>query len=174
MLGFLSRLSKPAERVHAVAGRPLWILQSRRPALTARLWDSPYCCTMVYFWFAVVTEEQCRNSHSEADKQKILQKALARTVAELDGAPAKVMQQVLPEGHPRRLRALTDLKRAVDLMRKGEDSRLMIYDEYRTAIEADGRPALSGNRWGLGSEAAHEILIARYLAANVPVDLNAG
>lgn len=172
MLGFLSRLSKPAKKVHAIAGRPLWILQSRRPALTALLWESPYCCTMVYFWFAVVTEDLCRTGYSEAQKQKVLRTAMARAVKELGGAPAAVRRQVLPEGHPRRLRALKDLKRAVDLKRKGVDDGLMVHDEYRTAIEADGRPALAGNRWGLTREAAHEILIARYLAANVPIDLN--
>ena len=166
MLGVFSRLRKPVEKVLAIASRPLGVLASRHPSLAPRLWHSRYCCTMIYFWVAVITEEVCRDRFSEAQKHKILQRAFARAVREMGGRPSAAKKQVLPDGHPVRLRALADLKRAVELRRDGAESRLLIYAEYRQAVEGDGRPAVFGNRWGLRNEAAHEILLAGYLASN--------
>lgn len=145
MLGLFSRLRKPMEMVHVAAARPLQILASRQPSLAPRLWQSRYCSTMVYFWVAVVTEDICRNKYSEAEKHKVLQRVFARAVKEMRGVPALARKQVLPDGHPLRLKALADLKRAVDLRRHGADARLMIYADYRRAVEGDGRPAAFGN-----------------------------
>lgn len=39
----------------------------------------------------------------------------------------------------------------------------MIYADYRDAVDGGGRPARSGNRWGLRTEAAHEILLLSYV-----------
>lgn len=167
MLGLFSRLRKPVERVHDIASRPLRILASRQPSLVPRLWQSRYCSTMVYFWVAVVTEETCRSKYSEAEKHKVLQRVFARTVKEMRGVPAAARKHVLPDGHPHRLKALADLKRAVELRRNGVDARLMIYADYREAVESNGRPAAFGNHWGVRTEAAHEILLARYLASHL-------
>lgn len=167
MLNWFSRLRKPVDRVHGVAARPFHILHSRHARLAPRLWQSPYCCTMAYFWVAVVTEELCRGRYSERDKHKVLHRAFARIVKEMRGSPSLARQQVLPDGHPLRLRALGDLTRAVGLFRQGKNPRLMIYADYRAAVDAHGRPAVPGNRWGLRTEAAHEILLAGYLAGNV-------
>lgn len=167
MLGLFSRLRKTVEKVHGIAARPLRILQSRQPSLAPRLWQSRYCSTMVYFWVAVITEEVCRDSFSETDKHKVLQRAFARVVKEMRGNSAAAKKQVLPDGHAVRLRALADLKRAVELRRDGVDTRLLIYADYREAVAGDGRPAVFGNPWGLRNEAAHEILLAGYLAGNV-------
>jgi hypothetical protein len=73
------------------------------------------------------------------------------------------MRHVLPDGQPRRRRALADLKRVVDLYRGDVDDRFMIYADYRDAVDGGGRPARSGNRWGLRTEAAHEILLLSYV-----------
>lgn len=164
MLRWFTRLRKLVDRVHGVATRPLYILESRRPDLAAGLWHSPYCCTMIYFWMAVVTEQLCGERRTEADKHRILQQVFARAVKELGGAPAAARRNVLPDGHPRRLRALSNLKRVVELQRNGVDARLLIHAHYRAAVEGDGRRALPGNRWGLRTEAAHELLLAGFLA----------
>ena len=167
MLGLFSRLRKPVERVHAIASCPLRVFASRQPSLVPRLWQSRYCSTMVYFWVAVVTEEACRGKYSEAEKHKVLQRVFAHVVKDNWGAPAIAKKHVLPDGHPHRLKALADLKRAVELRRDGPDARLMIYGDYREAVEGDGRPAIFGNHWGVRTEAAHEILLASYLASNL-------
>lgn len=167
MLGWFSRLRKPVEKVHRIAGRPLWVLDSRQPALTANLWLSPYCCTMLYFWTALITEQVCGDSLSQRRKHKVLQRAFARLVKETDGKPRHARRRVLPDGHPRRRRAELDLKLVVTVYSGTINEGLMIYPDYRDAIEGDGRPALPGNRWGLRSEAAHEILLAGYLANDV-------
>lgn len=167
MLRWFSRLRKPTARVRRVAARPLWVLESRRPLLAEALWRSPYCCTMVYFWTAFVTEHVCGEHLPEAAKGKVMQQVLARIVKELGGDPRAARQQVFPDGHPGRQRALVDLKRVVTLYSGKVNEGLMIYPDYRKAVEDDGRPALPDNRWGLRQEAAHEILLARYLAAGV-------
>ncbi|MEI7599148.1 MAG: hypothetical protein WCJ41_07475 [Aestuariivirga sp.] len=167
MLGLFSRLRKPVERVHAISSRPLRILESRQSSLAPMQWQSHYCSTMVYFWVAVVTEEVCRSKYSEDEKHRVLQRVFARIVKEMRGVPAIAKKCVLPDGHPHRLKTLADLKRAVELRRNGADARLMIYADYREAVEGDGRPAVFGNHWGVRTEAAHEILLARYLASNL-------
>lgn len=164
------KLRKPVERTEAIAARPLQIFESRHPAVLKDLWLSPYCCTLVYFWTAVVTEDVCRNRFSDAEKREVLREGFARIVEELRGSAASAMNRVLPDGHQLRQRALSDLKRAVDLYRGDYDDRYMIYADYREAVNEDGRPALFGNRWGLGKEAAHEILLANYLAGNLTAD----
>lgn len=161
------RLRKPMERIQQVAERPLQIFEARNPKLSAQLWRSPYCCTLAYFWTAVVTEDVCRNSLSDADKREVLREAFSRVVEEMNGAIDAVMNRVLPDGNPIRRRALSDLKRAVDLYRGEFDDRYMIYADYREAVSENGRAAPFGNRWGLGKESAFEILIACYLAANL-------
>lgn len=161
------RLKKPMERIQQVAERPLQIMDSRNPALTGQLWRSPYCCTLAYFWTAVVTERVCGPAMSDDDKREVLREAFARIVEEFGGSVDTVMNRVLPDGNPTRRRALSDLKRAVDLYRGDFDDRYMIYADYREAVNEDGRPALFGNRWGLDREAAHEILIASSLAGNL-------
>ena len=167
MLRWFSRLRKPTEKVWRVAARPLWILESRRSWLAESIWQSPYCCTMVYFWTAFITEHACGDSLSESDKRKVQQQVLARSVKDLGGDPREVRKRVFPDGHPGRQRALVDLKRVVTLYSGKVDEKLMIYPDYRKAIDDDGRPGLAGNRWGLRHEKAHEILLARYLAADV-------
>lgn len=164
------KLRKPVERIQNIAARPLQILESRHPALVKELWLSPYCCTMVYFWTAVVTEDVCRNNYSDEDKREALREGFARVVEEMRGSVTAAMNRVLPDGHQLRRRALADLKRAVDLYRGDFDDRYMIYADYREAVEEDGRPALFGNRWGLGKEAAYEILLANYLAGSLQAE----
>lgn len=161
------KLRKPVERIQAIAGRPLQIFESRHPALQKQLWSSPYCCTLVYFWTAVVTEDVCGDSFSDADKREVLRESFARIVEEMQGAVNAVMNRVLPDSHQTRRRALSDLKRAVDLYRGDFDDRYMIYPDYREAVYEDGRPALFGNRWGLGKESSYEILLASYIAGNL-------
>jgi hypothetical protein len=167
MLRWFSRQRKPADKIMRIAARPLWLLDSRRPLLTEVLWHSPYCCTMVYFWTALITEQVCGEALSESGKRKLLQQVFARIVKDLDGDPRAARKRVLPDGHLDRRRALVDLKRVVTLYSGAVNDSLMIYPDFRKAIEDDGRPALPDNRWGLRQEAAHEILMARYLAADV-------
>ena len=128
------RLRKPVDTIERVAARPLQILASRQPALLGPVWRSPYCCTLVYFWTAVITEDVCRKSRSDADKREALRDAFGRVTAAMRGNPA---------------------------------TALMIYSDYREAVYGDGRSAVPGNRWGLRKEAAHDILLASYLAASV-------
>ena len=164
MLRLFSRLRKPVDKVRGIAARPLWVLESRRPQLAEVIWNAPYCCTMVYFWTALVTEQACGDGVSAARKRKVLQRAFAMSVKELGGDPAAAREHVLPEGHPGRRRALVDLNRVVTLYSGTVNEKLMIHEDYRKALEDDGRAALPGNRWGLKYEAAHEILLARLLA----------
>lgn len=164
------KLRKPVERIETIAARPLQIFESRQPGLLKDLWLSPYCCTLVYFWTAVVTEDVCRNKFSDAEKREVLRESFARIVEEMRGSVTSAMNRVLPDGHQLRRRALSDLKRAVDLYRGDYDDRYMIYADYREAVNEDGRPALFGNRWGLGKEAAYEILLANYLTGSLLAD----
>lgn len=164
------RLRKPVERIQNIAARPVQIFESRNPALVHDMWLSPYCCTLVYFWTAVVTEDVCRNKYSDEDKREVLRDSFARIVEEMRGSVNAAMNRVLPDGHQMRRRALSDLKRAVDLYRGDYDDRYMIYADYRQAVDEDGRPAPFGNRWGLGKEAAYEILLASYLAGSLQPD----
>lgn len=157
------RLRRPVQRIRRIAARPVQILDSRRPSLTGPMWRSPYCCTLLFFWIAVVTEHVCQDSLSPSDKRKVVRKVLARIANEMGGTEAVFMSRVLPEGHPRRRRALADLKRIVDLYRGNVDDRFMIYADYRDAVNGGGRPARSGNRWDLRTEAAHEILLVSYV-----------
>ena len=159
------RLRKPVQRIRRIAVRPLQILDSRRPSLMAPMWKSPYCCTLLFFWIAVVTEHVCQDSFSEPDKRKVMRKVLASIADEMGASEAAFMSCVLPDGHPRRRHALADLKRVVDLYRGNVDDSFMIYADYRDAVNGGGRPARSGNRWGLRTEAAHEILLVRYVIA---------
>ncbi len=161
------RLRKPVDTIERVAARPLQILASRQPALLGPVWRSPYCCTLVYFWTAVITEDVCRKSRSDADKREALRDAFGRVTAAMRGNPATALNRVLPDGYQVRRRALSDLKRVVDLYRGSVDDRYMIYSDYREAVYGDGRSAVPGNRWGLRKEAAHDILLASYLAASV-------
>ena len=157
------RLRRSVQRIRRIAGRPVQILDSRRPSLMGPMWRSPYCCTLLFFWIAVVTEHVCQDNLSRSDKRKVMRKVLARIADELGGTHASVMNCVLPDGHPRRRRALADLKRVVDLYRGEIDDSFMIYADYRDAVNGGGRPARSGNRWGLRAEAAHEILLVSYI-----------
>ena len=166
MLKLFSRLRKPVETVRGVAARPLWVLESRRPQLADTIWATPYCCTMVYFWTALVTEQLC-DTLSASRKRKVLQRVFAGIVTDMGGDPVAARGRVLPEGHPGRRRALVDLKRVVTLYSGTVNEKLMIYEDYRKALADDGREALPGNRWDLHFEAAHEILLARLLADEV-------
>lgn len=167
MLRWISRLRKPVEKVRGIASRPLWVLESRRPQLAEAIWTAPYCCTMVYFWTALVTEQACDDGLSASQKRKVLQRVFERIVKDMGGDPVAARGRVLPEGHPGRRRALVDLKRVVTLYSGTVNEKLMIYEDYRKALEDDGRPALPGNRWDLHYESAHEILLARLLADEV-------
>ena len=164
------RLRKPLEKVQRVAARPLQILDAHQPAMVRSVWLSPYCCTVLYFWTAVMTEDICREAFTDEDKREVLREAFARMAEETGGSVTGASNRVLPDGHQIRRRALSDLKRAVDLYRGDVDDRYMIYADYREAVYADGRPAPPGNRWGIRKEAAHEILLASYLAGNVQAD----
>ncbi|WP_421693527.1 hypothetical protein [Aestuariivirga sp.] len=161
------RLRKPIERIHRICVRPLHILESRQPALMRTLWKSPYCCTLLYFWTAVVAEDICRNTFTDEEKRQALRDAFARIVEDSHGAVNGALNRVLPDGNPVRRRALSDLKRVVDLYRGDVDDRCMIYPGYREAVYEDGRPAFPGNRWGLRKEVAHEILLFTCLARNL-------
>lgn len=165
MLNWL-RVRKQAEDVHGVAVRPFLLLQSRQPQVFPRLWQAPYCCTIAYFWTAVVTEDLCIKDAANEVKLRALREAFARLVEDTRGTAHDAMKRVLPDGHPIRRRTLIDLKRVVDLYNGQIDDRHMIYPEYREAVYQDGRPALTGNRFGLEKELAYEILLSSYLAQN--------
>lgn len=164
------RLRKPIERIHRICVRPLHILEARQPALVGPVWRSPYCCTLLYFWTAVIAEDVCRNTYSDEDKRQALRDAFARLVEDTQGSVNGALNRVLPDGHQMRRRALADLKRAVDLYRGDVDDRCMIYQGYREAVYQDGRPAFPGNRGGLRKEVAHEILLFSCLVRNVQTD----
>jgi hypothetical protein len=159
------RSRKQADEVHRIALRPFLLLQSRGEHMLPVLWQTPYCCTVSYYWTAVVVEDLCDERANEG-KLRALRETFARLVEDTRGVPHDAMKRVLPEGHPIRRRALSDLKRVVDLYNGKIDDRYMIYAEYREAVYEDGRPAPDGDRWGLGQEYAYEILLSSYLAAN--------
>jgi hypothetical protein len=160
------RIRKQVDDVHRVAVRPFMLLQSRQPQAFPRLWQSPYCCTIAYFWTAVIAEDLCAKDSGNDIKFRTLREAFTRLVEETGGVAHDAMKRVLADGHPIRRRTLIDLKRVVDLYNGHIDDRHMIYPEYREAVYQDGRPALPGNRQGLEKEFAYEILLSSYLAAN--------
>ena len=53
------RTRKQVDDVHRRAMRPFLLLQAREPQAFPRLWQSPYCCTVAYFWTAVAAEDLC-------------------------------------------------------------------------------------------------------------------
>jgi hypothetical protein len=168
MLSWL-RTRKQVEEVHSIAVRPFLLLQSRKASVFPGLWQSPYCCTIAYFWTAVVAEEICATDQDNDAKLRTLREAFARLVEDTRGAAHDAVRRVLPESHPIRRRTLVDLKRVVDLYHGHIEDRHMIYPEYREAVYQDGRPAPADNKWGLDRELAYEILLSSYLAANALV-----
>jgi hypothetical protein len=163
------RNRKQVDDVHRVAIRPFLVLQSRQPQAFPRLWQSSYCCTISYFWTAVVAEDICAAESDNDTKFRTLREAFTRLVEETRGTAHDAMKRVLSDGHPIRRRTLIDLKRVVDLYNGKIEDRHMIYPEYREAVYQDGRPALDGNRWSLEKEFAYEILLSSYLASNATV-----
>lgn len=160
------QIRKQVDDIHRIAVRPLALLQSRRPELFPALWRSPYCCTIIYFWSAVIAEDLCgMNTESEA-KLRALREAFTRLVEDTRGTSHDAMKRVLPDGHAVRRRALIDLQKVVNLYNGKVEDRYMIYPEYREAVFEDGRPAKSGNSLGAEKEFAYEILLSSYLAAN--------
>jgi hypothetical protein len=145
------RIRKQIDDVHRVAVRPLAVLESRKPDLFPQLWRSPYCCTITYFWTAVIAEDLCDGDADNGDKLRTLREAFTRLVEDTGGIAYDVM---------------IDLKRVVDLYNGRVDDRHMIYPDYREAVLEDRRPAVSGNRHGAEKEFAYEILLSSYLAAN--------
>jgi hypothetical protein len=170
MLSWL-RTRKQVEDVHRLAVRPFLLLQSHKAQVFPGLWQSPYCCTIAYFWTAVIAEEVCAKDQENDTKLRTLREAFSRLVEETRGAPHDAMRRVLPEGHPIRRRTLVDLKRVVDLYNGHIEDRHMIYPEYREAVYQDGRPAPARNKWGLDRELAYEILFSSYLAANAQIEV---
>lgn len=168
MLSWL-RTRKQVDEVHRIAVRPFLLLQSRHPEAFPGIWHSPYCCTISYFWTAVVAEELCVSDASNDTKYRTLREAFTRLVEDTQGTAHDALKRVLSDGHPIRRRSLIDLKRVVDLYNGHIEDRHMIYPEYREAVYEDGRPAPEGNRWDLGKEFAYEILLSSYLAANALV-----
>jgi hypothetical protein len=165
MLSWL-RIRKQVEDVQRIAMRPFLLLQSHKAQVFPALWQSSYCCTIAYFWTAVIAEEVCATGQDNDDKLRTLREAFARLVEDTGGAAHDAMKRVLPEGHPIRRRTLVDLKRVVDLYNGHIEDRHMIYPEYREAVYQDGRPAPPHNKWGMDRELAYEILLSSYLAAN--------
>lgn len=165
MLNWL-RNRKHVDEVHRMAVRPFMLLKARQPRVMPGLWQSPYCCTISYFWTAVVTEDMCRGDIDSDTKLRTLREAFALLVEETQGTPHDAMRRVLPDGHPIRRRSLVDLKRVVDLYNGVVEDRHMIYPEYREAVYEDGRPALDHDRTGLEKEFAYEILLSNYLGQN--------
>ena len=160
------RTRKQVDEVQRLAARPVMLLKARQPFALPGLWQSPYCCTIVYFWTAVVAEDMCGNDADNDTKLRTLREAFARIVEEAGGIPHGAMRRVLPDGHPIRRRSLIDLKRVVDLYNGYVEDRHMIYPEYREAVYQDGRPALEHDKSGLEKEFAYEILLSSYLAQN--------
>jgi hypothetical protein len=169
MLSWL-RTRKQVDEVHRIAVRPFLLLQSHKAQVFPGLWRSPYCCTIAYFWTAVIAEEACATDQDNDAKLRTLREAFARLVEDTRGAPHDAMRRVLPEGHPIRRRTLVDLKRVVDLYNGHIEDRNMIYPEYREAVYQDGRPAPPHNKWGLDRELAYEILFSSYLAAHAQME----
>jgi hypothetical protein len=163
------RTRRQADEVHRIAVRPFLLLQDRQPQAFPGLWQAPYCCTISYFWTAVVAEDLCARDAGNEAKFRTLREAFSRLVEDMNGTPHDALKRVLSDGHPIRRRALIDLKRVVDLYNGHIDDRHMIYPEYREAVYQDGRPAPENNRWGLDKEFAYEILLTSYLASNALV-----
>jgi hypothetical protein len=170
MLNWL-RTRKQGEDVHRRAVRPFFLLQAHKAQAFPGLWRSPYCCTIAYFWTAVIAEEVCARDQDDGAKLRTLREAFARLVEDTGGAAHDAMRRVLPDGHPIRRRTLVDLKRVVDLYNGHIEDRHMIYPEYREAVYEDGRPAPPANKWGLDRELAYEILFSSYLAANAQIEV---
>jgi hypothetical protein len=168
------RARKQVDDVYRLAARPFILLRSRQPQVVPGIWQSHYCCTIAYFWTAVVAEDLGGTDADNDAKLRTLREAFARLIEETRGTPYDAMRRVLPEGHPIRRRTLIDLKRVVDLYNGRIDDRHMIYPEYREAVYQDGRPALHADRSGLEKEFAYEILLSSYLAQNAmsPEDEN--
>jgi hypothetical protein len=163
------RNRKHVDDVHRLASRPFLLLQSRKSQLFPGLWQAPYCCTISYFWTAVVAEDLCGKGLDNDTKFRTLREAFTRLVEDTRGASHDAMRSVLPESHPIRRRALIDLKRVVDLYNGHIDDRHMIYPDYREAVYQDGRPAPSGHKGDVEKEYAYEILLSSYLAQNAVV-----
>jgi hypothetical protein len=163
------RTRRQVDEVHRVAVRPFLLLQSRQPQSFPAIWQSPYCCTISYFWTAVVAEDLCARDAGNDGKFRTLREAFTRLVEETGGSAHEAFRRVLSDGHPIRRRTLIDLKRVVDLYNGHIDDRHMIYPEYREAVYQDGRAAPENNRWGLDKEFAYEILLSSYLTANALV-----
>lgn len=157
------RLRKQTKAAHRLAARPFLLLQLQAPHAMAPLWLSPYCCTISYFWTAVIVETAGGDAVSDRDRLQLLRDTFSQLVAENRGTPHRAMKRVLPDGHPLRRRALVDLKRVVDLYHGQVEDRHMIYPEYRDAVRADGQPLRPGAP-GLTRAFAHELLLASYLA----------
>ena len=160
------RLRKQVKAVHRVAARPFLLVQLQVPQAMAPLWLSPYCCTMSYFWTAVIVETVGGNDIPDQDRLHQLRDTFCRIVEEHRGTPQRAMKRVLPDGHPLRRRALVDLKRVVDLYHGQIEDRHMIYPEYRDAVRDDGQPLRPGAP-GMRRAYAHELLLASYLAEGV-------
>lgn len=165
MLNWL-RTRKQVDDVLRLAARPFMLVQARQPQAVPGLWQSPYCCTIAYFWTAVVAEDLGGKEVDNGTKLRTLREAFARLVEDTRGTPHDAMRRVLPDGHPIRRRCLIDLKRVVDLYNGHVEDRHMIYPEYREAVYQDGRPALNADRSGLEKEFAYEILLSSYLTQN--------
>ena len=157
------RLRKQAKAVHRIAARPFLLLQLQMPQAMAPLWLSPYCCTISYFWTAVIVETVGENDIPDQDRLYLLREVFSQIVEENRGTPQRAMKLVLPDGHPLRRRALVDLKRVVDLYHGKMEDRHMIYPEYRDAVRGDGQPLRPGAP-GMTRAYAHELLLAFYLA----------
>lgn len=160
------RLRKQAKAVHRVAARPFLLLRLQMPQAMAPLWLSPYCCTISYFWTAVIVETVGGKGIPDEDRLRQLRETFSQIVAENRGTPQRAMKRVLPDGHPLRRRALVDLKRVVDLYHGQIEDRHMIYPEYRDAVRGDGQP-LSPGAPGMRRAYAHELLLASYLMEGI-------
>lgn len=160
------RIRWQADNVLTAAIRPVNLLRAQQPELFPALWQTPYCCTLSYFWTAVIAEGICKGA-ADDEKFRALREAFERMVKASGGTSYEAMKRVLPDGHPARRRALTDLKRVVSLYHGRIDDRQMIYPEYRHAVEEDGRRVPKGGRQRSRHGSAHEMLLVHYLAGNV-------
>jgi len=160
------RLRKQAKAVHRLAARPLLLLQLQTPQAMAPLWLSPYCCTISYFWTAVIVETAGEKHLSDEERLDLLRETFLQLVEETRRTPQRAMKRVLPDGHPLRRRALVDLKRVVDLYHGQIEDRHMIYPEYRDAVREDRQP-LRPAAPGMTRAYAHELLLASYLRDGV-------
>jgi len=160
------RMRKRSKTVHRIAARPFRLLQLQMPHAMAPLWLSHYCCTISYFWTAVIVETVGGKDIPDEDRLQELRDTFSQIVEENRGTPLRAMKRVLPDGHPMRRRALVDLKRVIDLYNGQIEDRHMIYPEYRDAVRGDGQP-LRQKAPGMSRAYAHELLLASYLADGV-------